>query len=153
MAVQAPSRKTRSRASHGAVRVHFDGCSTPNPGVIRTNVHLDGEDHPMAGTGGTAPRAVWLAVFHAFHLARRAKHRRIVLVGDSTLVAWHASRVKSRHSAPIARVIGKAERLFRSHFDEVTVELVDAHRNDARKALGRARSKAAPRPTITHAWW
>lgn len=142
----------RSRPSPGAVRLFFDGASTPNPGVVETNVHLAGRDWKRRSSAGTAPQAVWLAIFRALYIARRGGHRKVVLVGDSKMVFWHAGKPASRHNDPIARVIDRCEAQFGVHFDEITVELVDAQRNVARRAMGRAKSKASAHPVMWHAW-
>ena len=134
------------------MRLYFDGASTPNPGIVETNVHLAGRDRKRRSPAGTAPQAIWLAVFRAMYVARREGHRKIVLVGDSKMVFWHAGKEASRNNAPIRRMIDRCEAQFGRHFDEVTVELVGAHRNAARKAMGRAKSQPRAHPVMWHAW-
>jgi hypothetical protein len=106
----------------------------------------------MRAGRGTAPRAIWTAVALAVLRARKQGVRRVTLVGDNKMVLWHVARARSRHNAPISRLIGICENQFRHHFDQVEVELVDPHFNLARKELGRERRRAVPRATINHRW-
>ena len=72
------------------LKIFFDGGCRPNPGPIEIAVVTAGRTVILRDLGtGTSADAEWLALLHAFEVARSLGRSDYILLGDSANVVAH----------------------------------------------------------------
>ncbi|MDQ3074408.1 MAG: reverse transcriptase-like protein [Pseudomonadota bacterium] len=121
------------------MKIYFDGGCRPNPGKMETAVVMRGRLHVRSNAGqGTSEQAEWLSLIHAIDLARAARYRDVLLLGDAASVIDQAVNGARCRSPETRASLGRFEEALRG-FDRVRLRHVKRSQNLAGIALGQLR--------------